>query len=464
MPSIPLALSAYRRADLPAATLKDMYFEKTPANLQDQVVLLPRPRLKQFAVAGDGPMRGLFRKGGVIEDKILALSGVNLYRIEPSADGIGTPTLIGPLTGDGGLSAEGSTSVVVLACGENAYSTDGAAISTIVVPDDQHVIAVDTLNSYFLFAMADSGRFYWSAIGGTTIDALDYATAESQPDHLETLKVIGDVLWLVGRLSLEPWRPTGDLDLPFQRIDGRIFGIGCVSRDTVLKLSIGGNDTMIWVGADGVVYRLSPNPTRISDHSMEERLKRADAASLSAFSAKWIGHDFYVLHIPGEGSWGYDLSTGMWFEWTSYGKPLFRGTVSAIGPNDQPLIGDGETGIVWELSDDQRTEGGDPVVFEFTGLLENSSAPIRCNSVVLDCSVGLTPDPQNDPMISMAYSDDRGETWSGPLDLPLGRQGEFLIPTVWDRLGQISRPGRLFRWSTTEPITVRRAAFNEAFR
>lgn len=464
MPSIPLALSAYQRADLPPAILKNMYFEKTPANLEDQVVLIPRARLKQFAVAGAGPMRGLFREGGVIEEGILALSGANLYRIEPSADGIGTPTLIGPVNGTGFMSAAGIPSTVVLTCGEDVFATDGETLEAVVVPDDQHVIAVDTLNSYLLFAMANSGRFYWSAIGGTTIDALDYATAESRPDNLTTLKVIGDVLWLVGRLSLEPWRSTGDLDLPFQRIDGRIFGIGCVSRDTVQKLSVGGMDTMIWVGADGVIYRLSPNPTRISDHGMEERLKRSPAAGLSAFSAKWIGHDFYVLHIPGEGSWSYDLSTGMWSEWSSYGKPLFRGSVSAIGPDDQALIGDDETGTVWELSDRDRGEAGDPIVFEFVGLLENSGGSIRCNNVVLDCSVGLTLDPENDPMISMSYSDDRGEVWSDWLEEPLGRQGQRLTPTLWDRLGLIERPGRLFRWQTTEPITVRRAKYNEAFR
>lgn len=459
MPSIPLGLSAYKRADMTPVTLKNYYYEATPANLEDQVVLIPRPRLTGYASAADGPIRGLFRKGGVILDRLLALSGGTLYRIEGT-----TPTAIGPVAGPGRLSAEGGSSAVMLTCGTSVYSTDGVTLSTVAMPDAQNVIAVDTLNSYFLLAVENYGRFYWSSLGGTTVDALDYATAESRPDNLITLKVVGDVLWLVGRLSLEAWRPTGDLDLPFQRIDGRIFGIGCVSRDTVQKLSIGGNDTMIWVGADGVVYRLAPNPTRISDHGMEERLKRADAAGLYAFPAKWIGHDFYVLHIPGQGSFAYDLSTGFWDEWTSYGRPLFRGAVSAVGPNDQPLIGDDETGVIWELSDAVRTDGADVVNFEFTGLLENSGGAIRCNNVVLDCTVGLTPDPENDPIVRLAYSDDRGEVWSDPLEVPLGRQGKRLTPTVWDRIGQIARPGRVFRWDTTEPITVRRAKYNEAWR
>lgn len=464
MPAIPLALSAYQRADLPKIPLTNMFYEKTPANLEDQVVLMARPRLKQFAVAGDGPQRGLYRQGGVIDDQILSLSGADLYRIEPSADGIGTPTLIGAVDGDGRMSAEGNASTVVLTAGETVYSTDGTTLDVIAVPDDQHVIAVDTLNSYFLFQIKDSGRFYWSAIGGTTIDALDYATAESQPDHTTTLKVVGDVLWLVGRLSLEAWQPTGDLDLPFQRITGRTFGIGCVARDTAQKLSVGGVDTMCWVGADGVVYRLSPNPVRISDYSMEERIKRADPASLYATTARWTGRDFYILHIPGEGSWACDLSTGFWDEWASFDRDLFRGAVQTVGPFDQSLLGDDESGVVWELSDMRRTDGDDPVVFEFSGLLETVDAPTRCHNVMLDCSTGLAPDPDKDPMISLAYSEDRGNTWQDTQDQPLGRQGERVKRVMWPRLGLIKRPGRVHRWRTSEPITVRKARYNESYR
>jgi hypothetical protein len=441
-----------------------MFYEKTPANLQDQVVIMPRPRLKQFAAVGAGPTRGVFLKGGVIQERILALSGDTLYRIAPSADGIGTPTTIGTVTGTGRMSAEGNATAVVLTCGANAYSTDGASLSTIAVPDSQNVIAVDTLNSYFLFAMANSGRFYWSAIGGTTIDPLDYATAESQPDNLSTLKVVGDELWLVGRLSVEVWQPTGDLDLPFQRIRGRIFGIGCVARDTCQKLSVGGSETMCWVGADGVVYRLAPNPARISDHGIEELIKRADPASLYATTYRWIGREFYVLHVPGQGSYACDLSTGFWDELTSFNKALFRGAVSTIGPQDQPLLGDDAEGRVWEFSDERRTDGNDPIVFEWSGLLENNGAPVRCNNVVLDCSVGQTSSPDNDPMVELSYSEDRGETWSAWLLRPLGRQGKRLTQVIWPRMGLLRRPGRVFRWRTSEPVTVRKAAFNEAFR
>ena len=105
MPAIPLGLSAYRRADMPPVTLKNMVYERTPANLEDQVALMPRPRLVGEYAAGNGPIRGVFRKGGAILDRLLALSGDKLFRVEQ-----GSATEIGTVAGPGRMSAEGSPS------------------------------------------------------------------------------------------------------------------------------------------------------------------------------------------------------------------------------------------------------------------------------------------------------------------------------------------------------------------
>lgn len=463
MSSIPLGLSAYKRADLPPVALKNMFYERTPANLEDQVALFPRPRIKQHALAGAGPVRGVFHQGGAIAGRVLALSAANLYRVEAAPAGVGTATLVGAMNGANRLSVAANASTAVLTAGASVYSTDGVTLTPIAVPDGQSVIAVDTLNSRFLFAMKDSGRFYWTSPGGITIDALDYATAESKPDNLTTLKVIGDVLWLVGRASLEPWQPTGDLDLPYQRIAGRTFGIGCIAADTAQKMTVNGSETLCWTGADRKVYRLAPNPIRISDEGIEERLGAADPASLYAEPVSWGGHDFYLLHIPGQGSWACDLSTGLWDEWTSFGRSLFRGAVATVGPNDRPLLGDDTAGILWELTDAERSDAGDPVVFEWTGRVENAGGPLRNNNVSLMCSTGSNPDPLADPMVEMAMSDDDGATFDALPPEPIGRTGERLLRLIWSRLGMIGA-SRIFRWRTTEPLTVRKAKLNEVFR
>ncbi len=50
------------------------------------------------------------------------------------------------------------------------------------------------------------------------------------------------------------------------------------------------------------------------------------------------------------------------------------------------------------------------------------------------------------------------------IEAPLGRQGQRLSKVHWTRLGLLERPGRIFRFRTTEPVTVRKAKFNEALR
>jgi hypothetical protein len=137
----------------------------------------------------------------------------------------------------------------------------------------------------------------------------------------------------------------------------------------------------------------------------------------------WEGHDFYVLHIPGQGSWAYDLSTGLWDEVTSFGRDFFRGAVSATGVNSQPLFGDDATNTIWEMTVEQRFDGDDPVLFEWTGLLEVADAPVRCNNVVLSVGVGTSDDPAEDPAIQMSVSDDGGAVFGDQYEQPLGRQG-----------------------------------------
>lgn len=468
MPDLLLGLGEYARARLPRLTLRNYFYEKAPTSIKDQVSLVPRPRLKAFGPGvGSGPVRGLFRKGNVLANagnsgQIIGLFGPDLYRVNQFT-GVGT-LIEAAVEGDLRMSAEGNESVVVLTMGTKVYETNGSTASQIAMPDDKTGTAIDTLNGYFLIA-SELGRFYWTGIGLTTVSALDYATAESSPDVLLTLKVIGDELWLFGRYSIEVWQPTGDVDLPFQRIGGRIFGIGITGRQSALKMNVQGIDTACWVGTDRKIYRTNPNPVPIDNDAMHERLKRvADPTLIYAEADNWHGHDFYVVHLPDEGSHACDLNTGKWHERTSFGRELFRANVSTVGPNNQTIIGDDTTNELWELSEDAITDGDDPVVFEHCGLLEISGPPVRCNNVQTITSPGLTDDPDADPMLYLAYSDDEGLTFSDEDPAPLGRQGERNLKVIHDRLPIMERPNRIFRFRTSEPVTIRGATYNESYR
>ena len=470
MPAIPFSHSAFDREGMPPKLLKNYYFESAPTNLEDQVSLRPRPRLERFASVGSGPITGLYREGGVIAGRIICRSGDNLYKVEQAGvPGVGTATLIGAVDGTGRMSAEGDTSNVVLTFGATPYKTNGITIDPIVMPDSLTTCAVDTLDQRFIFAVPSSNSFYWTPPGLYTVDGLDFASAESQPDVLITLKVVDDVLWLVGRLSLEAWVGTGDQDLPFQLIEGRVFGIGCTARDTCQKMNIDGLDTMCWVGTDRKVYRLDPNPVRISDFALEEALARVPEATIPTMyghTAIWNGHDFYVLHIPGEGTWTYDLTTRAgWTSWTSYGLDQFRTAVSTIGPNARALLGDDAEGTIWQLTEEQDTDDTDPVVFEASGMLEVTGPPVQCFNAGLTVQTGNASDASEDPMMQCFVSDDHGKTIIKLPDQPLGRQANWTLRVLWTRLGMLTRErGRLFMWRTTKPVVIQKAWFNGGYR
>lgn len=465
MPPLSLGRSVYERAQQPPILLKNMLFEKTPTDAEDQAVLVPRPRLAVFTDLGSGPIRGLYRKGGALagvgrSGAIIARAGDLLYRLDQNT---GAPTLLGGVSGPLRMSAEGNLTAVLLTCGGALYATDGESVSTVSLPGDFSAYAVDVLNGYFLVA-SDGGQFHWTT--PDTTEFAGYANAESAPDELFSLKVIGDELWLFGRLTTEVWQPTGDLDLPFQRINGRVFSVGVTARDTVQKLNVDGVDTVCWLGTDRRVYRTAPNPVKISDASLDERLERATVSagdnSLNPYACalSFGGRDLYVLHVPGEGSFAYDLSTGAWAEFASHGQSLFRGAVSAVAPNNLALLGDAYDGTIWRLDPERRTDGADPVVFEFSALLQVEGAPSRCANVMLDLATGEAEGPLADPTVSLLVSDDRGRTWSAPKTQTLGRQGVHPV-VAWRRLGRLRHPGRTHLWRTTEPVTVTGARFNE---
>jgi hypothetical protein len=119
--------------------------------------------------------------------------------------------------------------------------------------------------------------------------------------------------------------------------------------------------------------------------------------------------------------------------------------------------------VIWELSDTERSDDGQPVVFEWTGMLENTGAPVRIDNVTLDITVGLTPDPEADPMVAMAYSSDDGQTLSAWMKRPLGRQGVRATRVLWPKLCLLRQGRRLHLWKTTEPVTVRKAKYNQLY-
>lgn len=171
--------------------------------------------------------------------------------------------------GAGGDSIATTTTSAGLAWGAATLEGGGGhALKPSSVPDNVPIVDLGTLASHILCVQGESHKFFWIRPGEVDIDALDFSSAESEPDYIVNLAVVGDQFWLFGQSSSEVWYASGDANQPFLRVQGRAFSQGVIPG-TVARVQ----DTIIVVGQDRVVYRIAGGPERISHHGIEEKIR-----------------------------------------------------------------------------------------------------------------------------------------------------------------------------------------------
>lgn len=159
--------------------------------------------------------------------------------------------------------------------------------SRVDTPDDVGVIDVAVISSYVIVIPAQSdgfqGRFYWIEPGETTIDPLNFATAERSPDGVFGVQVFGDQFWLPGESTTEVWYVSGgnpsDPTAPvMQRLQGVVFDRGSW-QNTAQAIY----ETMVVVDSNGGVFLIKGgSPQRVSTPDIEEQIRRGIQAQNNA--------------------------------------------------------------------------------------------------------------------------------------------------------------------------------------
>lgn len=136
------------------------------------------------------------------------------------------------------------------------------------MPDGVGAQSCASLAGFILVSVAQSDRFYWLEPGEVVIDALNFATAESQPDNIIDMLSVGDNVWMLGDGSTEVWYATGVAATPFAPTQGRTYARGVI-EGTAVRVK----DQVILVGTDGIVYAIGGGVQRISHHGIEEKIR-----------------------------------------------------------------------------------------------------------------------------------------------------------------------------------------------
>jgi hypothetical protein len=142
------------------------------------------------------------------------------------------------------------------------------------VPDDVGIVSVGYLASYVILVPAQgqgiNGRFYWIEPGETSVDPLNFATAERAPDPISGVVVFGDQFWLPGSNTTESWYFSGDLESPVLRVQGVVYDRGAW-QGTALQVK----ESMIVVDNEGAVFQIGGGVKRISRPDIQERIRTA---------------------------------------------------------------------------------------------------------------------------------------------------------------------------------------------
>ncbi|GBQ10350.1 hypothetical protein [Acetobacter cerevisiae] len=318
---------------------------------------------------------------------------------------------------------------------------------------------IDILDAFFLFVNPNTTNWYTSPAqfadeNQTPFDSLYVASDATSLGTIMGLAVLGQYIWLFGRNQIEFWYDSGAPDFPFQRVQGVTLETGCLSPYTIARIpttAVTPNGGLMWLGHDRagnarVYMGQQTTGAPVSTFPVEGALQDApDLTKAVASVYQQEGHVFYVLSVPGQSSWVYDVSIGLWHERCSLdanGDEIQHRAGCWAAAYGKVFAGDFENGSIYEVDLDTFTDNDGPIKRQraFPHLLTDGTRSIH-RQFMLDMQNG------GGQIISVDWSDDRGASFCTPQTLTLGTFGNAW-PSIW-RLG-LARD-RVYRLTWTAP-------------
>jgi hypothetical protein len=462
----PILGSAYvaRSVNAADARMVNLFPEIVPEAGKEPAFLNRAPGLKLLATVGNGPIRGLWAFASD-DNTAFVVSGTQLYKIDSTY----TATLIGSVSGTGPVSLADNGTQLFIACNGPSYIYNNTtnAFGQITDPDFPGAVTVCYLDGYFVFNEPNSQKMWITSLfDGTSIDPLEFASAEGSPDGLTAVASNFREVWAFGTNSIEVWYNSGATDFPLQRIQGAFNELGLAAPYSVAKM----DNALFWLGQDrrgqGIVYRANGYlGQRISTHAVEWQIQQyEDMTDAIAYTYQQDGHSFYVLVFPtANATWVYDVSTQAWHERAGFVNGEFirhRGNCQ-MSFQGKPVIGDFENGNIYAFDLNNFSDNGSTQKWLRswralpTG--QNNLKRTSQHSLQLDIEpgVGLNLGQGSDPEVMLRWSDDGGHTWSNEHWAKIGKIGQFYRRVLWRRLGMtLKLRDRVYELSGTDPVKI----------
>lgn len=404
-------------------------------------------------VTAQGADRGLFEHQGLLYH----VAGESLL----SVDTDGLHTFLGSIPGAGRcIFAPSGTNIVISTDGVR-YQWNGTTVATISDGDLETGNSAAHLNSQILYDGLN-GRFCSSDVGdATSINALNYATAESDADLLLRVYTFNQVAFMMGEKTIEPWYNSGQGNPPFDRYEGAQINVGLGAIHSVAN----DDDSVYFLGDDFQVYVMRGGASSViapvtTAPMVKEFRDYSDVSDAIGWCMNMDGQWQYHLTFPtANKTWVYIVG-GEWFQLSSGssgGRDRSGSYAFCFGKH---IIADYETGEVYELDSETYADVGEEIIRTrdsapiHGGLIQKPGKSLTMNKleIFLEAGVGLvSPSAQGyDPEIMVSFSDDGGHTFSEEIWAKVGRLGEFQKRVEFNALGTFTE--RIIRLRMSDPV------------
>lgn len=416
-----------------------MYAEINPPESKSKVSLYRIPGTTVWkSLDNFNPIYGM----KVMGENLYVVCGVSVYKIDSTK----TATLLGVMGTTPGrvMMTENGTQVTILTEAGIAYYATTSTLTQIIDGEFELSNSITTLDGYTISTEKDSETFQWSQNKHTeNWAALDFAAAEAESDNLIVVLNYNRQLILIGTNTIEVWVDTGDLIFPFQRLDGVLIKSGTRAKYSAVADLTG----IYWLDTTTRTFYQATNyqPNRISTFGIEKILEEMEVID-DAFSFVYVqaGHRFLITTFPTEGkTLAYDITSDLWQERWSLNPNMLASPPAAWLANchaafaEKQLIGDANTGNIYQLDLNSYTENGTTMLLEAistTQFDDYRRDGIGRFVLYMDTGVGIVTGQGSNPQIMLQTSKDGGKTWSNELWQPLGEMGNYCTEIWWDQV------------------------------
>jgi len=452
----PAMSAAGRKAQESGGRLINCYAREVLGAPANPVLWARSAGLRRIVSAGTGQnCRGLVSIGSVL----VHILDEKAHAVTRSGDGY-VSTELGALSGAAPITIAQNNAlptpntVCVTEIGAFNLFSD-AAPSSFADGDLSGPNSVTSLDGYLVFTTA-GGRIQASDLNSVSVASNSF---EDVPEgSLLRGIVFNNELYAFGAWGFRVYQNAGTSPFPLEYARVK-RDIGLAGTHAIAGDQEGWSDALIFAGSDNRVYRMEGyTPVPISTPDVSRSLESvADRSSLTAAVYVSEGYSFWTLTSPGNWTWEYNLSTGLWNEKQSYGRGDWRGRRS-IRMFDRWIVGDVASSDLLETVAGLGAEGNDPLVYTlYSGVL--SGFPNRINAVRswfrLTAGIGVATGQvpiETNPRVAISWSRDGGVTFGNSLFRDLGSEGDNDTLVTIGNTGFSSSKGLQFRLSISDPV------------